>query len=104
MCENVPNWSPAHYWQKKKKTSLNTSFFPITFNKIYSFRLYICMIYNISVTFLKEITCSISVINLNLCSEIFNAEVLFREDCTSDEFVDVILGSRVYMPCLYVSK
>ena len=18
MCENVPNWSPAHYWQKKK--------------------------------------------------------------------------------------
>ena len=36
--------------------------------------------------------------------EIFNAEVLFRDDCTSDEFVDVILGSRVYMPCLYVSK
>ncbi|XP_052686367.1 GATOR complex protein NPRL3-like [Crassostrea angulata] len=34
--------------------------------------------------------------------KIFNAEVLFREDCTSDEFVDVILGSRVYMPCLYV--
>ena len=20
MCENVPDWSPAHYWQKKKKT------------------------------------------------------------------------------------
>lgn len=34
--------------------------------------------------------------------KIFNAEVLFRDDCTSDEFVDVILGSRVYMPCLYV--
>ncbi|CAG5114815.1 unnamed protein product, partial [Candidula unifasciata] len=34
--------------------------------------------------------------------KIFNAEVLFREDCTSDEFVDVILGTRVYMPCLYV--
>ncbi|XP_061182292.1 GATOR1 complex protein NPRL3-like [Saccostrea echinata] len=34
--------------------------------------------------------------------KIFNAEVLFREDCTSDEFVDVILGNRVYMPCLYV--
>ena len=36
--------------------------------------------------------------------EIFNAEVVFREDCTSDEFVDVILGNRVYMPCLYVSR
>lgn len=35
--------------------------------------------------------------------EIFNAEVLFREDCTSDEFIDVIVGNRVYMPCLYVS-
>lgn len=34
--------------------------------------------------------------------KIFNAEVVFREDCTSDEFVDVILGNRVYMPCLYV--
>lgn len=34
--------------------------------------------------------------------KIFNAEVVFREDCTSDEFVDVILGTRVYMPCLYV--
>ncbi|XP_064609334.1 developmentally-regulated GTP-binding protein 2-like [Liolophura sinensis] len=34
--------------------------------------------------------------------KIFNAEVLFREDCNSDEFVDVLLGNRVYMPCLYV--
>lgn len=34
--------------------------------------------------------------------KIFNAEVLFREDCTSDEFVDVILGNRAYMTCLYV--
>ncbi|XP_076076005.1 GATOR1 complex protein NPRL3-like [Mytilus galloprovincialis] len=34
--------------------------------------------------------------------KIFNAEILFRDDCTSDEFVDVILGSRVYMPCIYV--
>ena len=24
--------------------------------------------------------------------KIFNAEVLFREDCTSDDLVDVILG------------
>ncbi|KAF4012439.1 hypothetical protein G4228_003184 [Cervus hanglu yarkandensis] len=40
---------------------------------------------------------------LNLSpSEIFNAEVLFREDCSPDEFIDVIVGNRVYMPCLYV--
>ncbi|KAK2088003.1 Developmentally-regulated GTP-binding protein 2 [Saguinus oedipus] len=29
-------------------------------------------------------------------------EVLFREDCSPDEFIDVIVGNRVYMPCLYV--
>jgi len=34
--------------------------------------------------------------------KIFNAEVLFREDCTADELIDVILGNRIYMPCLYV--
>lgn len=38
----------------------------------------------------------------NFPSEIFNAEVLFREDCSPDEFIDVIVGNRVYMPCLYV--
>ncbi|CAH2307728.1 developmentally-regulated GTP-binding 2 [Pelobates cultripes] len=32
----------------------------------------------------------------------FNAEILFREDCTPDDFIDVIVGNRVYMPCLYV--
>lgn len=35
-------------------------------------------------------------------SEIFNAEVLFRDDCTPDEFIDVINRNRVYLPCLYV--
>jgi len=34
--------------------------------------------------------------------KIFNAEVLFRDDCTTDEFIDVIVGNRIYMPCLYV--
>lgn len=34
--------------------------------------------------------------------KIFNAEVLFREDCTPDEFIDVISRNRVYLPCLYV--
>ncbi|XP_027730260.1 developmentally-regulated GTP-binding protein 2 [Vombatus ursinus] len=54
-----------------------------------------------------------STVTLSQCSEklvqlilheykIFNAEVLFREDCSPDEFIDVIVGNRVYMPCLYV--
>ncbi|XP_003382785.1 PREDICTED: developmentally-regulated GTP-binding protein 2-like [Amphimedon queenslandica] len=33
--------------------------------------------------------------------KIFNAEVVFREDCTTDEFIDVIMGNRVYLKCLY---
>ena len=35
--------------------------------------------------------------------EIFNCEVLFREDCPTEEFIDVIVGNRIYMPCIYVS-
>lgn len=34
--------------------------------------------------------------------KIFNAEVLFREDCTADELIDVISANRVYLPCMYV--
>lgn len=34
--------------------------------------------------------------------KIFNAEVLFREDATADQFIDVIVGNRVYLNCLYV--
>ena len=34
--------------------------------------------------------------------QIFNAEVLFREDATADQFIDVIEGNRKYMSCLYV--
>ncbi|CAJ0598579.1 unnamed protein product [Cylicocyclus nassatus] len=34
--------------------------------------------------------------------KIFNADVVFREDATVDEFIDVIQGNRVYIPCLYV--
>jgi len=34
--------------------------------------------------------------------KIHNAEVLFREDATMDQFIDVISGTRIYMPCLYV--
>ena len=38
----------------------------------------------------------------NYCPQIFNAEVLFREDATADQFIDVIQGNRKYMNCLYV--
>ncbi|EYC40908.1 hypothetical protein Y032_0590g386 [Ancylostoma ceylanicum] len=34
--------------------------------------------------------------------KIFNADVVFREDATVDEFIDVIQGNRVYVPCIYV--
>nr|UTH78540.1 developmentally regulated GTP-binding protein 2 [Eunapius subterraneus] len=33
--------------------------------------------------------------------KIFNVEVLFREDCTAEEFIDVIIGNRVYLKCVY---
>ncbi|CAG8466139.1 3931_t:CDS:10 [Paraglomus occultum] len=33
--------------------------------------------------------------------KIFNAEILVREDVTVDEFIDVILGNRKYVKCLY---
>ncbi|KAK2161155.1 hypothetical protein LSH36_120g01023 [Paralvinella palmiformis] len=28
-------------------------------------------------------------------------KVLFREDCTADEFIDVVVGNRMYMPCVF---
>jgi len=34
--------------------------------------------------------------------KIHNAEVLFREDVSVDEFIDVIEGNRKYVKCLYV--
>jgi uncharacterized protein len=34
--------------------------------------------------------------------KVHNADVLVREDCTVDEFIDVIEGNRQYIPCLYV--
>ena len=34
--------------------------------------------------------------------KIFNAEVLFREDCSPDDFIDVIMGNCIYIPCLYI--
>ncbi|KAJ2370439.1 Developmentally-regulated GTP-binding protein 2, partial [Coemansia sp. RSA 2607] len=33
---------------------------------------------------------------------IFNAQILVREDVTIDDFIDVVVGNRIYLPCLYV--
>lgn len=34
--------------------------------------------------------------------KIHNADVLVREDISTDEFIDVVLGNRKYINCLYV--
>ncbi|KAF8817882.1 GTP-binding protein, partial [Cardiosporidium cionae] len=34
--------------------------------------------------------------------KIFNADVLFREDCTVDDFIDEVEGNRKYCKCLYI--
>jgi len=34
--------------------------------------------------------------------KIHNCDVMIREDITVDELIDVLLGNRKYMPCLYV--
>ncbi len=34
--------------------------------------------------------------------KIHNAEVLVREDCSMDEFIDVVEGNRKYLRCLYL--
>jgi len=53
-------------------------------------------------------TCSLTYVDEKLVRtilheyKIFNAEVLFRDDCTADQFIDVIMGNRVYLNCLYV--
>ena len=35
-------------------------------------------------------------------TEIFNAEILFREDCSADDLIDVVSKNRVYLPCIYI--
>ncbi|KAH9669634.1 OBG-type G domain-containing protein [Citrus sinensis] len=39
-----------------------------------------------------------------ICSEyrIHNADITLRYDATADDLIDVIEGSRIYMPCIYV--
>ena len=33
---------------------------------------------------------------------IFNCEILFKEDITVDDLIDIIEGNRKYVKCLYV--
>ncbi|KAJ9075114.1 Ribosome-interacting GTPase 2 [Entomophthora muscae] len=52
-------------------------------------------------------TCKLTHLNERLAYQIlhdykiFNAELLIREDCTVDELIDIILGNRKYVTCLY---
>ncbi|CCW64418.1 unnamed protein product [Phytomonas sp. EM1] len=73
-----------------------------------------------NVTFKKKASCSMNAISYSSNTKqtkgmsesmakeilkdygIFNAEVVLREDITIDQFIDVIEGNRIYMPCLYV--
>ncbi|ETO11947.1 hypothetical protein RFI_25428 [Reticulomyxa filosa] len=34
--------------------------------------------------------------------KIHHCEIIIREDCSADQFIDVIEANRVYLPCLYV--
>ncbi|VDL90599.1 unnamed protein product [Schistocephalus solidus] len=36
-----------------------------------------------------------------LSAQIFNADVVIREDITQDQLIDVVVGNRVYLKCLY---
>lgn len=52
-------------------------------------------------------TCKLQNMDEKLCYtilheyKIHNCELVFREDCTSDQLIDIILGNRVYLRCLY---
>eukprot|EP01061_Rhynchopus_euleeides_P009933 TRINITY_DN19267_c0_g1_i1.p1 TRINITY_DN19267_c0_g1~~TRINITY_DN19267_c0_g1_i1.p1 ORF type:complete len:418 (+),score=127.79 TRINITY_DN19267_c0_g1_i1:76-1254(+) len=52
-------------------------------------------------------TMKLTHLNEKLCKDILhdykihNAEVIVREDCTVDEFIDVVEGNRAYLPCIY---
>lgn len=51
----------------------------------------------------KLTKCSQKLVQMVLADyKIFNAEVLFRGDYSIDQFIDIVVGNRIYMPCLYV--
>jgi len=39
---------------------------------------------------------------LDLTDKLHNCDIMIREDITTDEFIDVLIGTRKYLPCLYV--
>lgn len=43
-----------------------------------------------------------TVYNILHDSKIHNADILFREDATTDQFIDILLGNRKYVKCLYI--
>lgn len=53
-------------------------------------------------------TCKLSHLNERLVYQILqgykihNADILIREDATVDDFIDIVLGNRKYIRCLYV--
>eukprot|EP00823_Brevimastigomonas_motovehiculus_P003257 TRINITY_DN1969_c0_g1_i1.p1 TRINITY_DN1969_c0_g1~~TRINITY_DN1969_c0_g1_i1.p1 ORF type:complete len:370 (+),score=83.77 TRINITY_DN1969_c0_g1_i1:94-1203(+) len=59
---------------------------------------------NIAVSGVKELTHLDKTLVASILKEykISNADVTFRCDATVDEFIDVIEGNRVYIPCLYI--
>ena len=34
--------------------------------------------------------------------KLVHVDIVIREDCTKDDFIDVVCGNTVYMPCIYV--
>eukprot|EP01065_Artemidia_motanka_P020395 TRINITY_DN2440_c2_g1_i1.p1 TRINITY_DN2440_c2_g1~~TRINITY_DN2440_c2_g1_i1.p1 ORF type:complete len:396 (+),score=134.25 TRINITY_DN2440_c2_g1_i1:112-1299(+) len=52
-------------------------------------------------------TCKLTYLSEKLCKDILadykihNAEIVVREDCTVDDFIDVVEGNRVYMRCIF---
>jgi len=47
--------------------------------------------------------CSQSIVKKVLQNhKIHHAEILFREDVTIEQFIDVIQGNRKYLPCLFI--
>uniref|UniRef100_A0A6V1K5R4 OBG-type G domain-containing protein n=1 Tax=Heterosigma akashiwo TaxID=2829 RepID=A0A6V1K5R4_HETAK len=43
-----------------------------------------------------------TIANILRTYKIHHAEILFREDCTTDQFIDIIMENRKYVRCLYV--
>eukprot|EP00053_Salpingoeca_punica_P008655 m.77387 g.77387 ORF g.77387 m.77387 type:complete len:365 (+) comp14696_c0_seq1:121-1215(+) len=52
-------------------------------------------------------TCKLTHMSESLCKSILqeykihNADILFREDATADDFIDMVVGKTVYLRCLY---